>query len=56
MTGQLAYFDTAACWVCGETDLDRVHLAMLEFDAWREQDPELAAYTGETIWLSLRYC
>lgn len=51
MTGQLAYLGTGACWVCGETDLDRLHLAMLEFDAWREQDPELAAYTGETIWL-----
>jgi SAM-dependent methyltransferase len=24
---------------------------VLEFSAWREQDPELAAYTGETIWL-----
>ena len=24
---------------------------MLEFSAWREQDPELAAYTGEKIWL-----
>ena len=51
MTGQLAYRDTGACWVCEKTDLDRLHLAMLEFDAWREQDPELAAYTGETIWL-----
>ena len=24
---------------------------MLDFSAWREQDPELAAYTGEKIWL-----
>jgi 2-polyprenyl-3-methyl-5-hydroxy-6-metoxy-1,4-benzoquinol methylase len=37
--------------VCDGTDGDRIHEAILEFDAWREQDPELAAYTGETIWL-----
>ena len=29
----------------------RFHQAVLEFSAWREQDPELAAYTGEKIWL-----
>jgi 2-polyprenyl-3-methyl-5-hydroxy-6-metoxy-1,4-benzoquinol methylase len=51
VTGQLAYVDTGACWVCGQSDLDRFHLAVLEFDAWREQDPELAAYSRETIWL-----
>jgi SAM-dependent methyltransferase len=28
-----------------------VHAAILEFSAWREQDPELAALTGETVWL-----
>jgi 2-polyprenyl-3-methyl-5-hydroxy-6-metoxy-1,4-benzoquinol methylase len=49
--GQLAYRDTGACWVCGKADLDRFHLAVLEFEAWREHDPELAAYTGESIWL-----
>jgi 2-polyprenyl-3-methyl-5-hydroxy-6-metoxy-1,4-benzoquinol methylase len=37
--------------VCTGTDGERVHQAILEFEAWREQDPELAAYTGETIWL-----
>jgi SAM-dependent methyltransferase len=49
--GQLAYVATGACWVCGQPDLDRFHLAVLEFEPWREQDPELAAYSGETIWL-----
>ena len=39
------------CWVCGGAGGDRFHEAVLEFNAWREQDPELAAYTGETIWL-----
>ena len=29
----------------------RFHQAVLDFSAWREQDPELAAYTGEKIWL-----
>jgi SAM-dependent methyltransferase len=28
-----------------------VHAAILEFSAWRDQDPELAALTGETVWL-----
>ena len=51
MTGQLAYVATGPCWVCGQPNLDRFHLAALEFEAWRAQDPELAAYTGETIWL-----
>jgi SAM-dependent methyltransferase len=44
-----SYVETGACWICGGRDLDRFHSAILEFDAWREQDPELAAYTGETI-------
>ncbi len=47
----LAYRPTGPCWVCTGTDGERVHQAILEFDAWREQDPELSAYTGETIWL-----
>jgi len=47
----LAYRPTGPCWVCTGTDGKRVHQAILEFAAWHEQDPELAAYTGETIWL-----
>ncbi len=47
----LQYAATGSCWVCGAATGDRFHSAVLEFDAWREQDPELAAYTGETIWL-----
>jgi SAM-dependent methyltransferase len=49
--GNLAYVDVRSCWVCGAAAGDRFHEAVLEFNAWREQDPELAAYTGETIWL-----
>jgi 2-polyprenyl-3-methyl-5-hydroxy-6-metoxy-1,4-benzoquinol methylase len=47
----LAYRPTGPCWVCTGTDGERVHQAILEFEAWREQDPELFAYSGETIWL-----
>jgi SAM-dependent methyltransferase len=51
MIGQLTYVATGACWICGATDLARCHRAVLDFSAWRGQDPELAAYTGEAIWL-----
>lgn len=46
-----AFRSTGACWVCGGTDQRRVHAAILEFSAWREQDPELAALSGESVWL-----
>ena len=46
-----AFFSTGPCWVCGGSDLTKVHDAILEFSAWREQDPELAALTGEQVWL-----
>ncbi|HET7218236.1 MAG TPA: class I SAM-dependent methyltransferase [Vicinamibacterales bacterium] len=51
MIAQLAYAGTGPCWVCGSTLGDRFHAATLDFAAWTEQDPELAAYTGEQIWL-----
>jgi 2-polyprenyl-3-methyl-5-hydroxy-6-metoxy-1,4-benzoquinol methylase len=47
----VAFVDAGRCWVCGGNGATRCHQAVLEFNAWREQDPELAAYTGETIWL-----
>jgi 2-polyprenyl-3-methyl-5-hydroxy-6-metoxy-1,4-benzoquinol methylase len=37
--------------VCGGSAGTRFHEAVLEFSAWHEQDPEIAAYTGETVWL-----
>jgi SAM-dependent methyltransferase len=49
--GALAYRDVTSCWICGAPAGERFHEAVLEFNAWREQDPELAAYTGQTIWL-----
>ena len=45
------YAPTASCWVCGGALGDRFHAATLDFAAWHEHDPELAAYTGERIWL-----
>jgi 2-polyprenyl-3-methyl-5-hydroxy-6-metoxy-1,4-benzoquinol methylase len=39
----------AACWVCGGSDLNRVHDARLEFTEYRTQDPELAAYSGQRV-------
>jgi SAM-dependent methyltransferase len=45
------YFETGACWICGGRATDRFHSAVLDFGAWHEQDPELAAYSGESIWL-----
>ena len=48
---QPTFQSTGPCWVCGGRSRIRFHQAVLEFSAWREQDPELAAYTGEKIWL-----
>jgi SAM-dependent methyltransferase len=46
-----AYVSTGPCWICGGTALDRFHSAILEFEAWRQQDPALAAYSGDRVWL-----
>jgi SAM-dependent methyltransferase len=44
------FIDVEACWVCGGTALSRVHDAILDLDVYREQHPDLAAYSGETVW------
>jgi SAM-dependent methyltransferase len=44
-----AFYPTGPCWVCGGASLTDVHEAILEFSAWREQDPELAALSGTKI-------
>jgi SAM-dependent methyltransferase len=51
VTPPLDFNPTGPCWVCGASGRTRFHEAVLDFSAWREQDPELAAYTGEKIWL-----
>lgn len=40
------------CWVCGGDELARVHQGIFDFTQYREQDPELAAYTGARFWLN----
>jgi SAM-dependent methyltransferase len=42
--------DVTACWVCGAAALTRIHDAVLDLDVYRDQHPDLAAYTGETVW------
>jgi SAM-dependent methyltransferase len=44
------FADVTACWVCGGTALLRIHDALLDLELYREEHPELAAYTGETVW------
>ena len=39
----------ASCWVCGGSELERVHDARLELSEYRTQDPELAAYSGQRV-------
>ncbi len=38
-----------ACWVCGGRDLVPVHRAVFELSCYREQDPPVDAYSGETV-------
>jgi SAM-dependent methyltransferase len=51
LTSHVTFHPTGFCWICGGSARTRFHEAVLDFSAWREQDPELAAYTGEKIWL-----
>lgn len=42
------------CWVCGSADLRRVHHNVFDLSPYRDQDQELAAYTGASV--ALRRC
>jgi SAM-dependent methyltransferase len=42
--------NVAVCWVCGGRALEREHDAVLDLEVYRDQHPDLAAYTGETVW------
>jgi 2-polyprenyl-3-methyl-5-hydroxy-6-metoxy-1,4-benzoquinol methylase len=37
------------CWICGAATLTRVHDASFELGEYRTQDPELAAYSGQSV-------
>ena len=39
------------CWICGGATLTRYHECYMDFEAYTSQDPELAAYSGQRIWL-----
>ena len=39
------------CWVCGGTTLARFHLAKLDFTLFKDEDAELYAYTGQSVWM-----
>lgn len=41
-----------ACWVCEESRLKPVIDALFDLSIYREQDPELAGYSGETVTLN----
>jgi SAM-dependent methyltransferase len=40
-----------ACWVCGGHELTPFHECRLDFHEYATQDPELNAYSGNTVWL-----
>jgi SAM-dependent methyltransferase len=41
-----------ACWICGGTTLGPIHETRFDFSEYRDQDPELARYTGATVALA----
>jgi 2-polyprenyl-3-methyl-5-hydroxy-6-metoxy-1,4-benzoquinol methylase len=47
----VSFQSLGACWVCGGTSLRRYHEARLDLRDYIAQDPELAQYTGQTVWL-----
>lgn len=40
------------CWICGGTTLERFHECRMDFHAYETQDPALAAYTGQRVWIA----
>jgi len=44
-----AFTPIRECWICGASALTRVHDAAFELGEYRSQDPELAAYSGESV-------
>ena len=44
------FVEVSACWVCSGNRLEREHDAILDLDMYRDQHPELAAYSGEIVW------
>jgi 2-polyprenyl-3-methyl-5-hydroxy-6-metoxy-1,4-benzoquinol methylase len=40
-----------SCWICGGTNLVRFHSARFDFGQYADEDRELHAYTGATVWI-----
>jgi SAM-dependent methyltransferase len=45
------FAEVGGCWVCGHDRFARFHQARFDLSAYRDQDPELAEYTGATVGL-----
>ena len=39
------------CWICEGSRLVKFHECRFDFEEYRRQDPELAEYSGRTVWL-----
>src|SRR5688572_20894194 len=50
-TRPAAFRPLRVCWVCGGTALFRFHRCRLDFREYALQDPELAEYTNQDVWL-----
>ncbi len=49
MTAVAGFERQRACWICGGTEMTRVHELIFELSEYRRQDPELAAYSGRRL-------
>jgi SAM-dependent methyltransferase len=54
MTACAAFVAAGACWICGHGQMRPLADASFDLSAYREQDPDLAAYTGARV--SLNRC
>ena len=44
------FVEVSSCWVCGADALQREHDAILDLEVYRDQHPQLAEYTGQSVW------
>jgi 2-polyprenyl-3-methyl-5-hydroxy-6-metoxy-1,4-benzoquinol methylase len=47
--GMTRFVPVTACWICGGADLRPIHDAPFDLSIYRDQDPALAAYSGERV-------
>jgi 2-polyprenyl-3-methyl-5-hydroxy-6-metoxy-1,4-benzoquinol methylase len=46
------FIPSGSCWICGHEALSPIHRTVFDLSIYRDQDPELAAYTGAPITLA----